>query len=730
MSLTLGTRQAEIYRDRFGVPHVFAASLEEAYFGLGYCAGQDRPKTLPLHQFLLQGRLAECLGDRPLPLASFPLLDHLVDTPFFRGYADETFSRDTTLGVDRWMRHFAYYESACAALDEMSDRSRMIVDAFAAGVNYYFRTHASPSNYEEYQPATELAWWTWFEHTIAMGFFISNAFAVAPSKTATGSAWIAGDPHYWFMDGHSEAHLVCPGLDLSGLWDGHVNLGFWGGTNTYIAVHITAAGLEGATAYRERLNPHNREEYFDWRLNAYRPLDSKDHEIRVRSSETVTFVSRRTHHGPLVGEAMSDGAPIAYSIRSPVDANAGQRLDQSLGVWTQRSVRDFIAFTETAPFVRGHRLCIDRHGELGYVCNGLLPVRSEAIDWSQPVDGSTSETEWGETRWQPNARRFGLPSFTNPQCGFIQSANDPPWVATIPGLVRSDFPKYVFPDGWRALGPRGARQRELLHRDDQLTAKALEAIIFDVFVPRAYFGVTTLRAAFATRRATLPPLSAAAAHLDKLLASWDGRAQADSAAMTIAFYLNRVLPGGLPMPLITVTDRPATHPEIEATVQPGAGGRYGRALEAVAELLQETYGTLEKPWGEVHVMTRLGGDFGLPGGCNALRSLLGTWHGWWDVADQLDDDAVERCNFGSRVLRLTELGAGSVSVWSVSLTGQMPASEHPDSPHVLDQARLYQALKLKPFPLTRAQIRADARTEDHVSCNHPATETIEWTVTE
>src|SRR5207237_9780000 len=47
-----------LYRDRYGVPHAFADDLRGAYFGLGYAAAQDRPRTLPLHQAMLQGRLA------------------------------------------------------------------------------------------------------------------------------------------------------------------------------------------------------------------------------------------------------------------------------------------------------------------------------------------------------------------------------------------------------------------------------------------------------------------------------------------------------------------------------------------------------------------------------------------------------------------------------------------------------------------------------------------------
>jgi len=246
-------------------------------------------------------------------------------------------------------------------------------------------------------------------------------------------------------------------------------------------------------------------------------------------------------------------------------------------------------------------------------------------------------------------------------------------------------------------------------------------------VPSAHFGIRALRGTFNAQRDTLPRLSAAADRLDKLLASWDGRAEVDSVPMTVAFYLNRLLPGGIPDPVVRVSDDPAADPEIREPTEGQDGGAYGRALEAVADLLQRTYGTLEKPWGEVHVIARPDGDFGVPGGCSALRALAGMWRGWWDEDDLLDSDGIERCDFGSRTLRLTELGPDGASVRSLSITGQVPAYEHPNSPHVLDQARLYSQLELKRLPLTREEIEAGARTEDHVSCNHDAIESITWT---
>ena len=52
----------EIVRDRWGVPHIFAASDEDAAFALGYCHAQDRLFQMELSRRASQGRLSELLG--------------------------------------------------------------------------------------------------------------------------------------------------------------------------------------------------------------------------------------------------------------------------------------------------------------------------------------------------------------------------------------------------------------------------------------------------------------------------------------------------------------------------------------------------------------------------------------------------------------------------------------------------------------------------------------------
>ncbi len=71
----------EIVRGPHGVPHVFAASAADAYFGMGYCQAQDRTLQLEIFRRASRSRLAEILGEEVLPI------DRLTATLDFRGIA-------------------------------------------------------------------------------------------------------------------------------------------------------------------------------------------------------------------------------------------------------------------------------------------------------------------------------------------------------------------------------------------------------------------------------------------------------------------------------------------------------------------------------------------------------------------------------------------------------------------------------------------------------------------
>jgi len=109
----------EVITDTWGVPNVFAETDEGAMYGLGYVSARDRGFQMHLSSRIMQGRLAELIGDEPK-----------LRRP-----------QDTAVTSDRKMRTFGWYRAAEQVAANLDDDSRAMLAAYCHGVNDYFARH-------------------------------------------------------------------------------------------------------------------------------------------------------------------------------------------------------------------------------------------------------------------------------------------------------------------------------------------------------------------------------------------------------------------------------------------------------------------------------------------------------------------------------------------------------------------------------------------------------------
>src|SRR6185436_9407554 len=126
---------AEILRDRYGIPHIIAASLEDASFALGFVHAQDRLWQMEMSRRIAAGRLSEIVGPGGLE-------------------------------TDRFLRTLGVRRAAAANLRSLDAETRQLLESYAAGVNAfiasgpvlppeYWITGARP---EPWAPADSVAW--------------------------------------------------------------------------------------------------------------------------------------------------------------------------------------------------------------------------------------------------------------------------------------------------------------------------------------------------------------------------------------------------------------------------------------------------------------------------------------------------------------------------------------------------------------------------------------------
>ena len=124
----------------------------------------------------------------------------------------------------------------------------------------------------------------------------------------------------------------------------------------------------------------------------------------------------------------------------------------------------------------------DTSGNIYYQRTGRVPVRDLGYDWSQPVDGSTKDTEW--QGFHPASDHLQM---LNPESGYMQNCNIPPDTMIPDSPFNLDAqPEYLFSSavfgtalsGW--TNQRAARAIELLSQDSDVTVPEALAYAVDV----------------------------------------------------------------------------------------------------------------------------------------------------------------------------------------------------------------------------------------------------------
>ncbi len=144
--------KVELLRDRWGVPHVFASTDAGAMYGLGYATAQDRAFQMYYNLRIIQGRLAELVGD--------------VKVGVTRRRPQ---GRTSAVRSDVKMRTIGYFRAAEETARLLDPELRNLLEAYSQGVNDYIRDHRDDLTYlfekynlepEPWTPAACIAsWW-------------------------------------------------------------------------------------------------------------------------------------------------------------------------------------------------------------------------------------------------------------------------------------------------------------------------------------------------------------------------------------------------------------------------------------------------------------------------------------------------------------------------------------------------------------------------------------------
>ncbi len=482
----------EVIRDRWGVPHIYADSVEDLFFAQGYVHAQDRPWQMELQRRAGSGRLSEVLGE-------------------------------AALEFDRFFRVLSLHRAAQAEIEALDDESRCVLEAYAAGVNACLAARKGRPSLEfsllrfrpeAWQLADSFCWakvmaWNlggnWESELIrarlatrlgadqaadleprypadnpaivagpglpkgarpppngwgspalrealeqVAALFAagpaaakpggppplvqaaggSNQWVVTGARSATGRPLLANDTHLQLQIPAlwHQIHLVGGGYNVTG-----VSLpgmpGVVIGHNERCAWGLTTAWQDVQDLYIEKLNPANPHQYECQGQWVDAQVFREEIHVKGRREPVVQEVVV-TRHGPIISPLVGEETPLALRW---VALEPGNLLRSVLRYNRARDWDEFRAALGDWSTPAHNFVYADVEGNIGFLQAGWLPLRARGYGLA-PVPGWTDEYEW-----QGYLPLDELPQAYNPEGDWLAAANNLVVDAHYPYFLSADL---------------------------------------------------------------------------------------------------------------------------------------------------------------------------------------------------------------------------------------------------------------------------------------------------
>ena len=691
-------RQVTIYRDDWGIAHIYGRSDADAVFGMEYAQAQDDFKRVETNYMDALGWRSEARGKSTVYLDLRRQL-----------FIDPKVLRARYAASPPWLKR--------------------LMDAFADGLNFYLYTHprVKPRVITHFEPWMALAFTEGsIGGDIEQGVNIarlaafyggrpltaaqatqatipppepqgSNGIAISPSIALDHHALLLINPHTSFYF-RSELQMASgQGLDAYGAvtWG---QFFIYQGFNADCGWMHTSSGVRNISWFLETVTRRDGRYYYRYGKREL-PVRTRRIIVRYRTGKGMAakaFTAYYTQHGPIIARIGSKWESV----------NLMQRPVRSLiQDFTRTKARDYAQFRRTMQLhtnSSNNTIFADSEGNIAYWHSDWIPRRSDAFHWGRPVDGS-----------DPATASHGLltlaetPHLLNPPNGWLYNSNNWPWSAAGPySPRRRDFPRYV--DRGREETPRGYHALRVLTGKKNWTMASLRAAAFDSYLPAFATMIPVLVRAYDAAPAGAP-LKARLAGPITVLRGWNDRWGVTSIATSLAVFWGTDI-----FARVRGEARAAGLSREDYVVRRASRRQLLRSLAAAVQRLRTDFGTWETPWGEINRFQRLNDDL-RPSFDDARPSIPVPFTSsiWGSLAA-----------FGARPYPNTRKWYGTsgntfvavvqfgprVRAWAITAGGE---SGHPDSPHFDDEAPLYAMGQLRPVYYYRSDLKGHIEREYH-----------------
>jgi acyl-homoserine-lactone acylase len=644
-----------IYRDAWGVPHIYGDTEEAAAYAHGYAQAEDRIDDILMLYTIVQGNAARAFGP-----------------DWVQKDYETILARHEKLSREQY--------------PSLSPRVRRIIEYYTRGLLDYLKENPGakpdwaplPKPYDVVALYRAFIWdWPWGQARGDLkltGSHVSdgrgsNQWVVSPSRSAEGGAIALIDPHLSWTPANRfyESHFHGGDINFYGFTIVGTPLMVLGHTNIF-SIAATTGGPDCADIYEERLNKTNQYQYD----GAWLDIKTEEVEIEVRTQSGIIkekHTIERTHHGPIIKRMENR----AFVVKTAYDEEVGF-VDQLLNILLSQNIGEFLQALSANQLLPQNIMYADIYGNTYYLRAGRVPIRSKDYSWDRPVQGWTSKTEW-----QGIHPLSDLVQILNPGVGYMQNCNiSPGTMMPQSPLQPNHYPSYIYNDEGNRTNSRGQRALQLLDADANLTLDEAQKIALDTYVIDSNKWQTALTQAFEEH-------GTAFAHLQEavnLITQWNGRMDTDApGAALFRFWMRACQDKNAPVPI--------AHIQEGQTLGGGAHRNLLKALENAVDEITKLTGKVDQPWGDLHRGVRGDQSWPISGlsadGISTLRTVN---------SFPPDKKGVSYAKGGQFCTTVILLKPDGIISYSATPFGQ---NNHPNSPHYTDQGQLlYSKSRLKP----------------------------------
>ncbi len=648
-----------IYRDNWGVPHIYGKQDVDVAFGLGFAHMEDDWETTQEVLAMSRGTLAKYKGKQAAQT------DYLIQ--FFRVWdlVETRYDTDLPLATRAMVEAYADGINSYAAKHPnkvwrglFPVTGKDVVAGFVFRTPFFFGIERDlakifdPNGFIDQGPKE-----TTFELlTNSKAPVGSNAIAVAPNRSADGATRLLVNSHQpfagpvaWYEvrlksdEGWDMAGGVFPGSPV--IFHGHNQKLGWAST-------VNAPDL--VDVYKLTLNPDNDKQYL--LDGAWRDFEISEAPLRVKLFGPFSWVFKRdviwSEHGPVFN--LDHGA---FAIR-----HAGMdEIRQVHQFYKLNKAHDFEAWRDAMrinaqPSI--NYVYADAEGNIAYLYNARMPDRDPKYDWKGLLPGDQSDAIWSD--YVPFE---ALPFLVNPDAGFVINANNTPFRATAPDgdMDPERFPKTFGIE--TSMTNRAYRALELFGADIDISGSEFLTYKFD----NKYSASSELVALVEELVSIEAESDSDLATAQVILRAWTLTTEQEDEQAALAILTGGRVLGGEEK-IETVDDKVAV-------------------LLDVASMLRHHFGSLEVSWGDINRLRRGDVDLGLSGGPDTLRAIYAGY--------ELDNDNKLTAMAGDTLIYFVEWDSeGRMSSRSIHQFGSATLDKM--SVHYDDQTVLFAEERLKP----------------------------------